>query len=289
MENILKWVKGHKKLTVLLIVAVIFTPIIVIHILFKIKTDCDFIIAEWKAGEILGYFGDVISFVGTIVLGYVAICQTEKANTISEKLMEIDLVKMKPCFDFINSQKYFMSLVYNGSEIEKKYERDEAMFLDILITANPRTGMSTIIGYIVFDVINSGHSDIRFIFVNNINFYLITSDKRNKNEKIAMLIGNSNIKVGETKKMLVKVRREFVDEEDAKDTWYKDNVEKIMPHLEMDLHIVTTDGIDYYENVVCGSNWDSEMKSQKNCIERELVVLEINVSTKSEFKPTINI
>ena len=37
------------------------------------------------------------------------------------------------------------------------------------------------------------------------------------------------------------------------DTFYKDNVDKIMPHLEMELHLVTTEGIDYFEKIVCVS------------------------------------
>lgn len=280
MNRILEWIKNNKMKTVLIIVSIIFAPIFMIHILFKFDFGINFFVPKWEAGDVLGYFGDVLSFLGTIVLGYVAIIQTEKANAISEKLMEMDQVKSKPCFDFKNSQKYYMSLIGNRYEIEKKYARDELMVLDILITANPRTGMTTSVGFIEFTVTNSGHSDIRFVFVNNINFYLIPTDKRNKNEKIAMFSGNSNIKVGETKKMLVQVRREFIDEEDAKDTWYKDNIDKIMPHLELDLHIVTTDGVDYYEKIVCVSNWTSDMKSQKNCIERELVVLKLDVSTQ---------
>ena len=279
MEKILKWINEHKKLSIFLIAIIVFLPIIVIHLLFKIKIGWSWITAEWEAGDVLGYFGDVLSFVGTIILGYVAICQTQKANNISEKLMEIDLVKMKPCFDFRNSQKYFISLIDDGCKIEKKYESDETIFLDILFTANPRTGMSTNICSIILDVTNSGHSDIRFVYVEKINFYLLVTDKRNKNEKIAMFNGSSDIKVGETKKMIIQVRREFVDDKDLYDTWYKDNKDKIMPRLEMSLHIVTTDGVDYYENIVCGTCWNCEMKSDINCIERELSIMKLEVST----------
>lgn len=41
----------------------------VIHILFKIQSHCYWIEAEWGAGDILGCFGDILSFVGTIVWG----------------------------------------------------------------------------------------------------------------------------------------------------------------------------------------------------------------------------
>lgn len=277
MEQVLKWINEHKRRSALLIVIIIFMPIVVIHFLFKIKTGCYLITAEWEAGDVLGYFGDVLSFVGTIILGYVAICQTQKANNISEKLMEMDLVKMKPCFDFKNSQRYFMSLTDDANKVRENYKSDEVILLDVLITANPRTGMITNVCSMVLDVTNSGHSDIRCVYVENINFYLLVTDKRNKNKKIPMIIGDSGIRTGETKKMIIQIRREFVDEDDFKDTWYKDNVDKIMPHLEMRLHIVTTDGIDYYENIVCGTSWNQEMKNRTNCIERELNIMEIEV------------
>lgn len=281
MEKVLKWINEHKRLSILMIVIIIFMPIVVIHFLFKIRTGYYLITAEWEAGDVLGYFGDVLSFVGTIILGYVAICQTQKANNISEKLMEMDLVKMKLCFDLKNSQRFFISLIDDANKIQEDYKSDESILLDVLITANPRTGMTTKVCTMVLDVTNSGHSDIRFVFVKNIDFYLLVTDKRNKNEKIPMIIGSSDIKMGETKKLIIQIRREFVDEEDFKDTWYKDNSKKIMPHLEMQLHIVTTDGIDYYENIVCGTNWNQEMENRTDCIERELSITEINVTPKN--------
>ena len=281
MEKVLKWINEHKKLSVLLIVIIVFMPIIVIHFLFKIKTGCYWITPKWGAGDVLGYFGDVLSFVGTIILGYVAICQTQKANNISEKLMEMDLVKMRPCFDFKNSQRFFMSLTDDAYKVREKYKSDEVIFLDVLFTANPRTGMTTNVCSIVLDATNSGHSDIRFVFVESINFYLLAMDKRNENEKIPMIIGNSDIRAGETKKLIIRVSREFVDDEDFKDTWYKDNIDKIMPHLEMRLHIVTADGIDYYENIVGGTSWNKEMKSNANCIEREWNIMELDVTRVS--------
>lgn len=282
MEKILKWINGHKKFSVFLILITVLIPIIVTHILFKIKTGCGWIIAEWEAGDILGYCGDILSFLGTIILGYVAICQTQKANDISEKLMELDLVKMKPCFDLENSQRFFMSLIGDTNKMKEKYRSDEIILLNVLITANPRTGMTTNVCSMVLDVTNSGHSDIRFVFVESINFHLLVIDERNKNEKIGMIMGGSDIKVGETKKLIIQISREFVDNEDLKDTRYKDNIDKIMPYFKMRLHIVTTDGIDYYENIEFGTNWERTMKNNINFIERELNITELDVFTKSK-------
>ena len=69
---------------------IIILPIVIIHILFKWKSNCYWIEAEWNAGDALGYFGDVLSFVGTVVLGYIAVKQTERANKLNK---ELQLVK----------------------------------------------------------------------------------------------------------------------------------------------------------------------------------------------------
>lgn len=278
MNKILEWINKHKKLTVILLVIAIFLPIVTIHILFKIRSNCYWIEAEWGAGDVLGYFGDVLSFTGTVVLGYVAIRQTEKANLISEKLLETDLIKTKPCFDFINAQKYTMDFGGNELYTNELRAQDNNMILNILLTSNPRSGMETNIGIIKCTVTNSGHSDIRFIFIEKINFYLAVTDSRNTNEVISMFIGDTSIKTGESKTLQIKVNREFLNDNDLEDTWYKDNAQYIMPHLDMDLHIVTMDGVDYYEKISWGSNWDETMESTREYIERELSVTQLEVN-----------
>ena len=60
MEKILKWIKQHKIRMVLILAVIILLPIIVIHFLFKITTDCYWIHADWQSGDVLGYFGDVL-------------------------------------------------------------------------------------------------------------------------------------------------------------------------------------------------------------------------------------
>lgn len=55
----------------------------VVQILFSIPAPFKWLEAVWKAG-------DFISFVGTMVLGYVAISQTERANKMSERILDIE-------------------------------------------------------------------------------------------------------------------------------------------------------------------------------------------------------
>lgn len=55
---------------------------VVIQILFTIEAPCKWLEAKWGAG-------DIISFAGTIVLGFIAISQTQYANQINKKLLEM--------------------------------------------------------------------------------------------------------------------------------------------------------------------------------------------------------
>ena len=111
MEKIIKWIQEHKKITTFLIGMCILAPILVIHFLFKIHSNCYWIEAEWEAGDVLGYFGDVLSFAGTVVLGYIAIAQTEKANQMNKELLEIEKNRIKPCVDITSTE---LSNIYFG-------------------------------------------------------------------------------------------------------------------------------------------------------------------------------
>lgn len=94
---------------VYIIISVVFISLLVIHVLFKISAPCEFFAAEWSAGELL-------TFLGTVFLGGLALWQnkkfkdendksqeelktlTEKANDINDKLLDIEKEKTKPKF-----------------------------------------------------------------------------------------------------------------------------------------------------------------------------------------------
>lgn len=69
-----------------LIASVVF--LLIVQILYSTPAPFKWLIAVWNAG-------DLISFVGTMVLGYVAISQTEWANKISERLLDLENNKYK--------------------------------------------------------------------------------------------------------------------------------------------------------------------------------------------------
>lgn len=86
MKNILKWIEKHKVFVVLMC---IFLPMIIIHILFKIETNCNWIQAEWQAGDVLGYFGDVLAFAATVVLGVITLKLNDRAVAQNDKLVQM--------------------------------------------------------------------------------------------------------------------------------------------------------------------------------------------------------
>lgn len=65
-------------------------PIVVIHLLFKWNTGIDFFAAEWGAGDVLGYIGTILTFAGTIVLSILALQASQRANALSQKVIELE-------------------------------------------------------------------------------------------------------------------------------------------------------------------------------------------------------
>lgn len=59
MNKILEFIRKHSKITVILIILCSLLPLIIVHILFKWNSGIAFLVAEWSAGELLGYIGKV--------------------------------------------------------------------------------------------------------------------------------------------------------------------------------------------------------------------------------------
>lgn len=76
--------KYEKVIIILLILGITGVPI-VIHLLFKIDFSIKWIQAEWSAGEILVYYGSVLSFLGTVLLSSLALWQNHEIKVESDK------------------------------------------------------------------------------------------------------------------------------------------------------------------------------------------------------------
>ena len=91
----MKWIKDQStKLWFWIVITIIFLSIV--QILFRIEAPCKWLDAVWEAG-------DLISLVGALVLGYIAVLQTQRANDMasdanktSRKLIELQEAEYTP-------------------------------------------------------------------------------------------------------------------------------------------------------------------------------------------------
>lgn len=90
MNKILEFIRKHSKITVILIILCSLLPLIIVHILFKWNSGIAFLVAEWSAGELLGYIGTLLSFWGTIILSWLALQAPNKANELSRRVIELE-------------------------------------------------------------------------------------------------------------------------------------------------------------------------------------------------------
>ena len=82
------WIKKHRVLFSLICVVILLLLIgipFLINILFKINATTDIFVAEWSAGDALGYYGAILSFLGTVVLRALALYQNYIIKTEADK------------------------------------------------------------------------------------------------------------------------------------------------------------------------------------------------------------
>lgn len=83
------WTKKHKKLIAFIIFLIIFGIPFIIHVLFKLHSNIDFFVAEWTAGELLSYYGSILAFLGTVILGALSLYQNQIIKQESDKRTEL--------------------------------------------------------------------------------------------------------------------------------------------------------------------------------------------------------
>ena len=89
--HMLEWIKRHKVFVIICFVIIVIGVPFAIHSLFKIHPteDYDFFVAEWTAGELLQYYGGVLAFSGTVILGALSLHQNEIIKQESDKRIAI--------------------------------------------------------------------------------------------------------------------------------------------------------------------------------------------------------
>lgn len=101
----LDWIKMNRLKTVVICLVIIIVLIVIpffINVLFKVDTNIRLLQAEWSAGDALGYYGSVLSFVGTVILGALALYQNyiikQEADKKAEMLEEKERIENMPRF-----------------------------------------------------------------------------------------------------------------------------------------------------------------------------------------------
>lgn len=80
----MEWIKKHKfSIVGFFLLSIVGVPII-IHCSFKASSSWDFFVAEWSAGELLGYCGTVLGSLSTTVLSILALWQTNQIKKESD-------------------------------------------------------------------------------------------------------------------------------------------------------------------------------------------------------------
>ena len=130
-----EWIKKRKVffiiICLLIIIALLGIPFI-LNLLFKLGSSTNIIKAEWSAGDALGYYGDVLSFLGTVILGALALYQNhiikEEADKKAALLEEKEHIENMPkfhmrfagCYGFGNKISFVIKNVSNNISYEIK-------------------------------------------------------------------------------------------------------------------------------------------------------------------------
>lgn len=143
MENMLRFMKKYKyQIIIVLIIALICIPL-GIHILFSVPAPFAFLCAKWTAGDVLSFYGTIISAVCTVLGVFLSIQYAQenyKEDTEKRVLPYIGLTKLDEknknnIFNIISPQdipddesgyKEFLSekccFIINNGEIIPKYD-----------------------------------------------------------------------------------------------------------------------------------------------------------------------
>lgn len=115
-----------------------------INLLFKVDTKINVFQAEWSAGDALGYYGAVLSFLGTVILGALALYQNhiikEEADKKAALLEEKEYIENMPKFSmhFRSCFGFAVKLGFAIKNYSKNISYDIKVY-DIRIKSNDTT------------------------------------------------------------------------------------------------------------------------------------------------------
>ncbi|PKM40978.1 MAG: hypothetical protein CVV04_00515 [Firmicutes bacterium HGW-Firmicutes-9] len=135
MSKILDWIKKHIWQTAMIGFSLFFLPLILVHIAYRIPAISPWFASTWQAGELITYIAGFEAFLGTVVLGLVAIRQNDKSNELNERMLNAeekrDLFERQPIIDVLDcsisqglSRDFFESEAIKNSKCYVEGEED---------------------------------------------------------------------------------------------------------------------------------------------------------------------
>lgn len=106
--------KDKKEVTIICVLLIVIP--FFIHLLFKIEVNSYFFEAEWTAGELLGY-------IGTVILGGITVHLSQKANDINDRLLHLEKIQQMSYVTIDNvsiatrSSDFCVELCFNNTDL----------------------------------------------------------------------------------------------------------------------------------------------------------------------------
>lgn len=266
--------------TALIIISIFLSLIVIIIgpiIINELYMKNDGYLTKWGAEEVLSYYGNVLSFIGTVLLGVVTVRLSKQANNMNKRMLDLELSKTKPCL-IPNSKCYNF---YVGKDISIQTDSvktltDDSVTIQLLFITEPRSGITTSIATLAVDFVNSGNSDIISAFINKIEFRLSTKHSLIP-YKNAFIVGNTNFKISETKRVLFEFKQEFFEEQKDKIVEIDINDTDILPYINMELILISQEGYRYRETLCIESNVVVDNNNKKRKCLRSFSITNFNI------------
>lgn len=140
MDCILRFIKKHWIATALICTVAFVLPLLIVHILFKWTYDNPWLVAEWSAGDVLGYIAGFESLIGTITLGIVTVYQSSKANEVNERLAkennQIQKISIQPLLPILKVNNLD---IRNAAHVRFGFSEDKACTLYVSASITPES------------------------------------------------------------------------------------------------------------------------------------------------------
>ena len=270
MLKFFKFLKQHKKIFILCIVLLILLPPVVIHILYKVPAYNDFFKSEWEPGDLLNYCGGCLSLLGTLILGGIAIEQSNFANELNEKLLNLEKNMSKPYLTIESGQICKIHLEEETFETSNKYDSKEK----IVIYVGKEKNSSGPYTLFEMNITNSGSLEIVYIKVKKVDIEWTCEKLSDDYKNNYSIWGNTGIKKDETRKLFVYIKRPTGMDELIN----KCGTKLIMPVIKFEMQLFAVSGENFTEVLeISAPEWDSNMEDNNKLIERAIYQQKIEV------------